>query len=122
MPNAYWKDKDSWRSEPRRKGWKQTRKRIIARDGGVCQWPMDAQGFTRCGQPGNEVDHIIPVFTGKSDAERELLERDDNLRLLCRPHHRYKTASDAGKESQRRRPKRQRPPERHPGIIDPHNS
>ncbi|MGW5411855.1 HNH endonuclease [Actinomadura geliboluensis] len=119
MPNAYWKDKDSWRSSPLPKGWKQTRKRIITRDAGVCQWPLDAQDTTRCGQPGNQVDHIVPVFTAKTEAERELLERDDNLRLLCTPHHRHKTASDAGKASQAKRPKRQRPPEPHPGLINP---
>lgn len=116
MPNAYWKDKDSYRSAPRPKGWKRIRERIIARDGGVCQWVMDTHTPEhRCGKPGTDVDHIVPVFQGGTDD-------DSNLRLLCRDHHRRKTSSDAGKASAAKRPKRRRPPERHPGLIDPHNS
>ncbi|HEU5024644.1 MAG TPA: HNH endonuclease signature motif containing protein [Spirillospora sp.] len=122
MPNAYWKDKASWRKWPRPKGWKATRKRIIARDGGVCQWSMDAQGTTRCGQPATDVDHIVPVFTANSEAELERLEQDHNLRLLCTTHHRRKTSSDAGKASAASRPTRSRPRERHPGLIDPENT
>ncbi|OLT12214.1 hypothetical protein BJF79_22790 [Actinomadura sp. CNU-125] len=118
MPNAYWKDKDSYRSQPRPYGWKAIRERIIARDGGVCQMPQDSQGITRCGRPGNQVDHIVPVFMAKSQQELERLEQDDNLWLLCVSCHRRKTSSEAGKESQRRRPKRRREPERHPGLID----
>ncbi|WP_433465805.1 HNH endonuclease [Spirillospora sp. CA-128828] len=120
MPDGYWqRDDSSWRSQPRAKDWKRTRQRIIARDAGVCQWPTDAQGTARCGAPGTDVDHIVPVFMAKTEAELELLERDSNLRLLCGPHHRHKTASDAGRASQAKRPKRKRDPEPHPGLINP---
>jgi 5-methylcytosine-specific restriction protein A len=110
MPNAYWQDKNTYRSQPRPKGWKKIRERIIARDGGLCQWPTDSQGLTRCGEPGTDVDHIVPAFRGGTDT-------DDNLWLLCPEHHRHKTSSDAGRESWKNRPRRQRPPERHPGLI-----
>jgi 5-methylcytosine-specific restriction enzyme A len=58
------------------------RARIIARDG-CCRYPgcEVAEGL--------EVDHIVALELGGRD-------RDDNLQALCGPHHRQKTAIDAG--------------------------
>jgi hypothetical protein len=54
------------------------RREVWKRDGGKCQWPMDAGGV--CGsahQP--EVDHVVPKARGGPSTAA-------NLRVLCRPH------------------------------------
>jgi 5-methylcytosine-specific restriction endonuclease McrA len=50
--------------------WRELRKRILARDGGVC---------TYCGQDADTVDHILPVKN-----HPELAMNPENLRSACR--------------------------------------
>lgn len=108
MPNAYWNDRTSRRTKPRPKGWKKIRERIIKRDGGICQHRTEDGPI--CGQPARNVDHIVPVHLGGSDD-------DANLQLLCDPHERRKTSSEAGKAAQAKRIPRKRPAEQHPGLL-----
>lgn len=60
-------------SMPKRNGstraWRNTRARVLARDGHTCQ---------QCGQPATQVDHKTPRAQGGSDHE-------DNLQALCGP-------------------------------------
>lgn len=57
------------------------RARIIARDGEVCA-RLGCEVTT-----GLEVDHVVPLeLTGKDE--------DENLQLLCGPHHKAKTRLD----------------------------
>ncbi|MEV7007549.1 hypothetical protein [Streptosporangium sp. NPDC051022] len=108
MSNAYWQDKTSRRSAPRPKGWKKIRERIIRRDNGVCQW-IDHTGHM-CGTPGRNVDHKVPAHLGGTDD-------DTNLWLLCDPHERHKTATEAGQASAAKRIPKRRPSEKHPGLL-----
>ena len=57
--------------------WKRIRKRILARDSHTCQ---------RCGDVGNEVNHIIPASEGGTDG-------DDNLETLCPSCHQPETVA-----------------------------
>jgi 5-methylcytosine-specific restriction endonuclease McrA len=63
--------------------WLATRGRVLRRDNWTCQHcgHRDVTGASL------EVDHVLPVARGGSD---EL----DNLRTLCRPCHRERTAAD----------------------------
>lgn len=56
--------------------WRETRKRIYARDGGLCQYPHGKHpvALNKC--------HIDHVRSGKLGTNA-----DDNLRVLCRKHH-----------------------------------
>lgn len=84
--------------------WKRTTKRILARDDHRCTWLTDG---TRCTARATDVDHIVNEANGGTDD-------DDNLRSLCPPHHRAKTAAE-GVAARARNPTR-RPPEQHPGL------
>lgn len=92
----------SWRTVPLPKDWQRTRRRILARDKQRCRV---------CGFPGFEVDHIIPARLGGSD-------RDDNLWVLCKIHHKAKTGREAADGSRQYQKKKKRPPEPHPGLIE----
>jgi 5-methylcytosine-specific restriction protein A len=63
--------------------WGEIRGRVIARDQGVCQWPLPFGG--KCGNQANEVDH-------KDDPADHRL---GNLWLLCHDHHARKTQIEA---------------------------
>lgn len=97
-----------WRDSARKTrlppGWAAIRDRILARDQHRCTWVDHGQ---RCGAPATDVDHIRPG-DDHSDA---------NLRSLCGPHHRAKSSSEGGRASAKRRAKRAREPEPHPGLI-----
>ena len=62
----------------RPRNWKAIRARVLRRDGHRCRM---------CGQPGAEVDHIVPVSKGGSWEAA-------NLQTLCRPHHIAKTRNE----------------------------
>lgn len=64
--------------------WDRTRKRIMTRDGGICQ-PCLREGPLH---QGHEVDHKIPKSQGGTDD-------DSNLEVICRRRHREKTAREA---------------------------
>lgn len=72
-------------------GWAKIRSRILIRDRYECQTDMTGAGLI-CGQPANQVDHIIPRFEGGT-------EDSENLTAICDEHHRAKTQM----ESQRAR-------------------
>lgn len=81
------------------KDWAARRQAVIARDRGRCQ---------QCGRPGTDVDHIV------RGNDHSLA----NLRLLCRTCHMRRTGRDGG-TTPRRTKRSHRPPERHPGLLDP---
>lgn len=62
------------------KRWPKIRRNVMVRDNGLCQ-VCKAEGIY---QQGSEVDHIVPVSQGGSDAY-------SNLQVICVPHHREKT-------------------------------
>ena len=70
-----------------RRGWKWAKKafEIRERDDYKCQ---------RCGDWGNEVDHIVPLRAGGA------MWRDDNLQVLCTPCHVEKSRFEYGKEAE----------------------
>jgi len=105
-----------WSSSKRRPdppGWQSLRKQVIARALGVCQdiaTPTDSNPHPqRCYLEGTEVDHIINLAQGGSEAL-------ENLQLLCAWHHKRKTAKEA--RSKRISRTERHPGERHPGLID----
>lgn len=86
--------------------WRRTTDRVKRRDGYRCTW---VENGARCDGPADEVDHVVEVSEGGTDA-------DENLRSLCADHHRRKTAAHANLVRWRHR--RQRPDEPHPGMVD----
>jgi 5-methylcytosine-specific restriction endonuclease McrA len=68
-----------------RGAWETTRKRILSRDKGLCQCAgCRATGRIR---PAREVDHIIPVWEGGTDADANL----QSINVEC---HKVKTAQE----------------------------
>lgn len=84
--------------------WATLRKRVLARDGGVCQ-ARDSQDRL-CGAPANQVDHI-------SRGHDHTLT---NLQALCCWHHARKSSTE-GHAARAPRPRQARAAERHPGIV-----
>lgn len=96
------------RSAPLPKGWPRTRRRILNRDGWVCQWPVATGG--PCGEPATDVDHRVGAAAGVDD------HSDSNLWSLCGWHHSQKTGREASAVAHAK-PPRARPAEAHPGMI-----
>lgn len=71
----------------------------------VCQWRLAVGGI--CGQPGSDVDHI------NDPGDHSL----DNLQLLCKKHHGWKSSAE-GRAGRTYRRGRRRAPEPHPGVIE----
>lgn len=65
--------------------WERLRKRILARDKGLCQPCLRKSIYTLAAA----VDHIKPKAKGGTDAE-------DNLEATCTPCHTAKTTRDSG--------------------------
>lgn len=83
--------------------WKKRVKATRERDGHRCVAILT--NGTRCPATTNlECDHI-------GDPDDHSL---DNLRTLCVDHHRIHTHA----QSRAARPRRQRPPTKHPGLLD----
>lgn len=82
--------------------WPDRVKEVHRRDGGRCTWRLPSGA--RCPRRGTDVDHRI-----NNDDHRL-----SNLQLLCGHHHSKKTAFEARIGKAKKRPKRRRPPERHP--------
>jgi 5-methylcytosine-specific restriction protein A len=95
------------RSAPLPKGWDRIRRRILRRDGYVCQWDVATGG--KCGEAATDVDHKVPVSLGGA-------EDDSNLQALCTWHHNQKTGHEASRAAHAKPPKA-RPTEPHPGLI-----
>lgn len=108
MPQGHWKDATSRRSSPRPNGWKRLRAEVLARDQHRCVWTD--QG-ARCPRVATDVDHI------GDPADHS----PGNLRALCGPHHRARTGQQAGQAAGRatraRIAARNRPADRHPGLL-----
>ena len=70
-------------------GWDATRKRILARDCGLCQECLRQGRVKAVGDKPYSAwcDHIIPKAEGGTDA-------DDNLQTLCRSCHKAKTDAE----------------------------
>lgn len=64
--------------------WRRKRDRILERDKGLCQPCLRAGRVT----PATEVDHIINLEAGGTDA-------DANLEAICYPCHKPKTARES---------------------------
>lgn len=95
----------SSRTAPLPKNWASLRRKVLKRDGYVCTW--DLGHGVLCGQPATDVDHI------GDPADHSL----QNLRSLCSPHHRRRSASQGAKAAQAKRIPRKRAEEPHPGLI-----
>ncbi|MBB4935663.1 hypothetical protein F4561_006572 [Lipingzhangella halophila] len=94
----------AWRTTPRPQGWKALRAQALDRDDHQCTW-VDEEG-SRCTAQGTDADHI-------GDAQDHSI---DNIRTLCRTHHRKRTALQA-RAARGQQPKRKRDSETHPGLI-----
>jgi 5-methylcytosine-specific restriction endonuclease McrA len=77
---------------------------VIERDKGLCQWRERPDGPI-CGARGTDVDHI----GDKHDHRPEMLQ------ALCEDCHNRKSSRQGN--AARWAVRRQRPPERHPGLI-----
>lgn len=101
-----------WQNSTRRQrlpsNWPQIRKRVLARDGKMCQVQMD--DGTICLDDANEVDHI-KAGDNHSDA---------NLQAICRWHHKRKSSHEGGVAAQakaRRIRSSFKRVEDHPGLM-----
>lgn len=98
---------ESGRTSPLPENWPQLRQHVLARDRGECQWqgPDPRRGTEpMCGYAATDVDHI----DDPNDHD------PFNLRALCSAHHAMRTSTQGN--AARWRYRRQRPPERHPGL------
>lgn len=64
--------------------WDRLKRKILKRDGYVCQDQRVCKGLTKA----DEVDHVVPKAEGGTDAP-------ENLRSICTPCHRDKTRGEA---------------------------
>lgn len=85
------KEREPWQRTMRTEGktttergygwkWQKQRKRIIARDNGLCQPCMRQNKYIKF----DEIDHVIPKAQGGTDD-------DDNLECICIDCHKQKT-------------------------------
>ena len=81
-----WGDKRRGTAAERGYGWQwqQLRKRILARDKGLCQQCLKAGKY----RPARDVDHIVHKANGGTDDV-------SNLQSLCSACHKAKTATEA---------------------------
>lgn len=68
--------------------WRQIRKRILARDCGMCCQCLAGGLFVLA----EEVDHKVPVWEGGTDD-------DGNLQAICKPCHKAKSAREAARRA-----------------------
>lgn len=94
----------AWQGSTRRarlpKDWPAIRRRILARDAGICHV---------CRQPGaDDVDHLR-AGDDHSDANLAAIHR--------RPCHARKSGQEGARASNARRVREKRPAEPHPGLV-----
>lgn len=77
-----------WTGRKMPANWAKTRRQVLAECGGICEVPG-------CPNRATEVDHIIPHSQGGSEAR-------SNLRGICEPHHRVKSAEERNWRRKRR--------------------
>lgn len=80
--------------------WESIRRRILRRDGWVCQI-----GSAGCLREASDVDHIV----------RGSDHSDSNLRAACSRCHNSKSSAEGHRRRAELRARRFRPTERHPG-------
>lgn len=88
--------------------WAKLRKRVLRRDGWMCQWKLE--DGRKCLRDANEVDHRRP---GDDHSEA-------NLRALCTWHHARKSAGEGARASAAKRKAidmRFVRTEEHPGLL-----
>lgn len=86
-------------------GWARTRQRVLHRDP-ICRCEGCPLCTSKgCPRPSTDCDHI-----GNPDNHT-----DTNLRGLCHPCHKHRSAHQGAAARTRTR----RPPEPHPGVVDP---
>nr|DAX21639.1 MAG TPA: HNH endonuclease [Caudoviricetes sp.] len=95
--------KNSRRRKELPKDWDRIRRTVLRRDGGLCVF---------CGNPANQVDHIIP------DGPHV----PDNLRALCHHCHMVRTQQQSAEARKRRynrgnKARGPRPKSKHPGYL-----
>ena len=81
-----------------------TRREVLDYYGWRCQYPVigDDGVLRPCGAHANEVDHIIRAEDGQPDDDSW-----DNLQVLCRAHHSYKTGLESADARRRKRVERE---------------
>lgn len=99
MPNGQWVGHDRKASLPA--GWDALRRFVLERDEHRCYM---------CGGYATHVDHVINAASGGTDDP-------SNLAAICVDDHRKKSSAEGGRAFQAQRPRRQRPAERHPGLL-----
>ena len=70
--------------------WRRLREQVMNRDNWVCQVCLENGRVT----PATQVDHIIPKSRGGSDSP-------SNLRAICGPCHKVKTAQESAEARNR---------------------
>lgn len=104
MPTTPWATSNRRTQLPN--DWRQRRRQALTRDGHRCTWTDHGR---RCPNPATDVDHRTP---GND-------HRLTNLQSLCADHHKRKTQAEAAAARQRIAARARRPPEPHPGLLDP---
>lgn len=85
------------------KDWPKRRAKVLKRDNRICYV---------CGHPGADgVDHVIP---GDDHSETNLRAIHHHVEPYC---HRTKSAREGGQAAQAKRIPRNRPQEKHPGMV-----
>ncbi|GGK61351.1 hypothetical protein Sme01_03060 [Sphaerisporangium melleum] len=98
MPNAQWRGHDRRSTLP--PNWEAVRIVVLTRDNYVCY---------ECSGYATHVDHVKNAASGGTD-------EFDNLKAMCEPCHRVKSSAEGGRAKAAKQGRRQRPPERHPGL------
>jgi 5-methylcytosine-specific restriction protein A len=109
MANGQWSGSTRRHRLPRE--WHAQRQRVLRTHGRVCHL---------CGGPGADaVDHVVP---GDDHSDDNLRPVHEKVPPFC---HRAKSSAEGGRAAQARgaarRASRQRPPERHPGLVEQEN-
>ncbi len=101
MPNGQWAD--STRAQRLPADWPQRRAECFAIWGDLCHL---------CGEPGaDEVDHV-----NRGDDHSPANLRPVHGRRTPQRCHQYKSSAEGGHAKAAKQGRRQRPPERHPGL------
>jgi 5-methylcytosine-specific restriction protein A len=95
VPNGGWHG--STRRARLPSNWRAVRAEVFETYGDSCHL---------CGDDATDVDHLL------AGDDHSLA----NLRPICKPCHRVKSSREGGQAAQAAKPKRQRAPERHPGM------
>lgn len=88
------------------KNWASLRRRVLHRDGHSCMTTFS--DGRRCGQPANQVDHIVAGDDHRMEA----------LQSLCSWCHARKSSSEGGTAAALTRVRTHRPKPTHPALED----